>query len=60
MFYFSDAIHISYFLYYVSQSIFMFSFLDVVFVINKDFSYCVHLETLSHISPQIRIILCQT
>ena len=29
---------ISYFLYYVSQSIFMFSFLDAVFVISKDFS----------------------
>ena len=38
----------------------MFSFLDDVYVINKDFLYCVHLKTLSHISPQIRIILCQT
>ena len=39
---------ISYFLYYISQSIFMFSFLHVVYLIQKHFSYCIHLETLSY------------
>ena len=37
MFLFFRCHPISYFLYYVSQSIFVFSFLDIVFVINKDF-----------------------